>query len=360
MTHSAKYNMTPWLSTTWIPGSQVAEQQATFLALLHASLRESVPLAPMIRALSREYPGSYQMKLLRVSGLIDQGEDWLDAIEQTPGTLPEDSVLALRLGQQSGIIHPTLEQLRIENASELIDQEPQQWRSYLVYWFAVSLMIVSILTAISYFIIPTFLKMLEEFGIKGKQNLLLYGRYIAAPIRIALVLLCLGILLSWSQTIRSWLVRILRIPVSSREQKHSSLLGILANVVEHGRPMAGAFSTLAKYHTDSKIREKLLVARNEIEQGSDAWVSLKSVGLLSESQTKALEGQSNEDQAWILRSLAKSIDSKQRYRWQWFQSIIHPLITFAFGIAVLGISAAVIDVLYSIVIELAKDTSWRN
>jgi hypothetical protein len=81
---------------------------------------------------------------------------------------------------------------------------------------------------------------------------------------------------------------------------------------------------------------------------------------LSESQTKALEGQSNEDQAWILRSLAKSIDSKQRYRWQWFQSIIHPLITFAFGIAVLGISAAVIDVLYSIVIELAKDTSWRN
>lgn len=39
---------------------------------------------------------------------------------------------------------------------------------------------------------------------------------------------------------------------------------------------------------------------------------------------------------------------------------IHPLITIAFGLAVLGISAAVIDVSYSIVIELAKDTSWRN
>lgn len=360
MTHSTKYNMTPWLSTTWFPGSQVAEQQATFLALLHASLRESIPLAPMIRALSREYPGSYQMKLIQVAGLIDRGEDWLDAIEQTPGTLPDESVLALRIGQQSGIIHPTLEQLRIENASELIEQEPQQWRSYLVYWFAVSLMIVSILTAISYFIIPTFLKMLEEFGIKGQQNLLLYSRYIAAPIRIALVLLCLGILLNWSQTIRSWLVRVLGIRVSSPEQQHSALLGILANVVEHGRPMAGALSTLAKYHPSTKIRASLLIARNEIEQGSEAWESLKSVGLLSEAQTTAIEGQSKENQAWILRSLANSIGSKQRYRWQWLQSVIHPLITIAFGIAVLGISAAVIDVLYSIVIELAKDTSWRN
>ncbi|MFM9062730.1 MAG: type II secretion system F family protein, partial [Pirellula sp.] len=153
MKHSFKYNMTPLLSTTWIPGSQIAEQQAPFLALLHASLRGSVPLPPMIRALSREYPGSYQMKLLRVAGLIDRGEDWLDAIEQTPGTLPDDSVLALRLGQQSGIIHPTLEQLRSENASELTEQEPQQWRSYLVYWFVVSLMIVSILSFVSYLII---------------------------------------------------------------------------------------------------------------------------------------------------------------------------------------------------------------
>jgi type II secretory pathway component PulF len=358
---TTNYNLTPWLSTTWIPGSRIADQQATFLALLHGSLQESVPLAPMIRSLSREYPGSYQWKLIRVASLIEQGKDWLDAIEQTPGTLPDDSVLALRLGQQSGITNATLEQLRTENTSELIEHEPQQWRSYLVYWFAVSFLIVSILSGITYFIIPTFLKMLEEFDMpNGQKNLLLYSHYIATPIRIGLGLLCLGILLSWSQYIRSWFARLLRIPAASREKNHSALLGILANVVQHGRPMDGALSTLAKYHKNSALREKLLFARNEIEQGSDPWESLRSIGLLSETQTKTLEGQSNQDQAWILRSLAKNIDSKQRYRWLWFQSIIHPLITIAFGLAVLGISAAVIDVLYSIVTELAKDTSWRN
>ena len=354
------HNMTPWLSTTWIPGSRAAEQQATFLALLHASIQESAPLGPMIRALSREYPGRYQYKLIQVAALIDQGVDWVDAIEQTPGTLPPDSVLALRLGQQSGITNSTLEQLRSENTAELIDQEPQEWRSYLIYWLAVSLMIMSILSLISYFIIPTFLNMMDEFELqRGRRNLALYVSYVKTPVVIALGLLCAGILLNWSQGIRSWLASLFGIPSTSRTEKYSSLLGILANVIQHGRPISGALSTLAKYHSDGKLRDKLLMARNEIEQGTEPLDSLKSVGLLSEPQTLALKGQSNEDQAWILRSISKGIDSKQRYRWQWFQSIIHPLITFAFGLAVLGLSASIIDALYSIVTELANDTSWR-
>jgi hypothetical protein len=39
--------------------------------------------------------------------------------------------------------------------------------------------------------------------------------------------------------------------------------------------------------------------------------------------------------------------------------MIHPLMLIAFGLAVLGICWSVLDGLYMLVTELAKETGWR-
>jgi type II secretory pathway component PulF len=350
----------PWLSSTLIPGSLIAEQQSTFLAILHASLRQSVPPAPMIRALAKEYPGSYSYKLLRVARMIDQGVPWVDALEQEPGVLPSDTILALRLGQQSGITNATFEQLRLESSEELIDREPSYWRPYLAYWLAVSFTMLSIMSFFSYFIGPTLLKMLQEFDMqRGYDKLSSALRYSTLPAAIALGLTCLGILLTWSEGLRTWFAKLLRIPQDSFSQNQASLLRILANNTEHGRPMEGALSTLSKFHANADMRKRLLIARNEIEKGSQEWDAIGSVGLLTAPQQEALQGQSKKDQAWVLRKLAQSLSTHEHYRWGWLQSILHPIVLIAFGLFVLAVSYAFLESLYSIVSELAQDTRWR-
>ena len=58
-------------------------------------------------------------------------------------------------------------------------------------------------------------------------------------------------------------------------------LGIAAMRVAH---CWRASSTLARYHFDPAIRNKLLFVRNEVEQGADTWQSMATVGLLSTSE----------------------------------------------------------------------------
>lgn len=349
-----------WFSSTFIPGSPLLEQQSTLLAVLQTGLRESIPLASMLRALASEYPGSYSQKIRRLARLIDQGESWVDALEQTPGALPADTVLALRIGQQSGITNATFEQIRLENSEDLMLLEKPQWKRYVAYWLATSLVMICLLSFFAYFIAPTLKKMMEEFGIEqGIWNISMAMRYAVLPVIVTLGLIIAGIVLNWSSITRSSLSNLLRLPTESWGSKNATLLGILANTTKHGRPMAGALSTLAKFHTDSEIRRRLLIARNEIEQGAEQWESLRAVGLLSPPQKEILLDQSNENQSWILRNLSKSLRYRQQYRWKWLESLVHPLIVIVFGFAVLGICSATLDSLYSIVSELAKDTSWR-
>jgi type II secretory pathway component PulF len=349
-----------WFSSTLFPGSALAEQQATLLAILDGCLRSSVELAPMIRALSHEYPGSYSYKLRRLARLLDQGVPWVDALEQTPDALPEDTVLALRLAQHSGIVHSTMDQLRLESSEELLDRDRAHWRSYLAYWLTVSLMMIVVFSLLSYFIVPTLRQMVAEFDLpNASRNLENVLRYSMLPLFIVFGFTCLGILLNWSESFRLWLLSWLRLPIDSMSRKKGSFLRILANAIEQGRPVSGTLSTLAKYHWDSDFRKKILIARNEIEQGGETWSCLCAVGLLSASEKEVLHGESNEDRAWVLRSLARSLSSHQRYRWGWLQSMVHPLVMVFFGLAVLGISSAVIDGLYSLVWQLANETHWR-
>jgi type II secretory pathway component PulF len=350
----------PWVSSTLIPGSPLAEQQATLLAVLHAGVRESLPLVPLIRSLATEYPGFYYNKLQHLAYLIDRGIPWIDALEQTPDALPSDTVLALRVGQQSGITLATFEELRAQNTEDLLHRDKSSWQSYFFYWMSVSLVMILMVSLYSYFIIPTMIKMMEEFGMeRGTTNLRSSSSYAMLPAVTILGLTLLGIVLSSSERLRTWLASLLGIPSKTSAQSKAAVLRIVANAIQNGRPMAGTLSSLANFHRDSKLRSKLLIAKNEIEQGTEEWESMSASGLVTLAQKNALQGQSRNDQAWVLRSLARGLSLQGNQHWSWVQSFAHPVILITFGFAVLAIGSAFLDGLYSIVSELAKETHWR-
>jgi type II secretory pathway component PulF len=230
----------------------------------------------------------------------------------------------------------------------------------LIYWFAVSLVMFYLLGLFNLFIVPTLLRMMEEFDLRGAgyKKLKLVLNYAIFPALISLGLTALALVLNWSETLKNWMRRLLGRPANS-QQTQSSLLRMLANSIEFGRPIGGTLSTLAKFHHDASVRKDLLVARNEIEQGSDGIAALESVGLLTPKEKEALVDQSAKNQAWVLRSFADARISPIQYRWAKWQSLLHPLAIAVFGLTVLGITSAVLESLYGLISVLATDTNWR-
>jgi general secretion pathway protein F len=98
------------------------------------------------------------------------------------------------------------------------------------------------------------------------------------------------------------------------------------------------------YHFDRNFRQKLLYARNEVEQGVDVWQSLSDAKLLSVPESYAVaSAPSNRVRAWILRRLASVKQSAVRRRIATLFAFLEPIVVLCFGALVLWICFAFIS-----------------
>ncbi len=350
-----------WRSSTVIPGSPLREQQQSLLALLHGCLRDSVPMVPMIRALAIEYPGDYCYTLGKLSRRIEQGMPWVAALEQSPGALPEDIVLALRLGYENDTLLPMLEQLRRDESHDWMNREQSFWRNYLTYGLSLAVVMIYVLASFAYFIMPTLVKMMQEFELPGNQITVMR---IATQVAVYLALFVLAITLvlivfTWSERLRSFARRLFRIPEASTEKMRGFLLRMLAHVTEHRSSMKASLATLAEHHTSHDLKRRLSAARLGLEQGSEPLAALESAGLITPAQSSCLQGEPATTQAWVLRQVGSAMIGQDFYRWRWTQSLLPPTLILIMAFGVLWISSAMFDSLYSLVTELAHQTPGR-
>ena len=89
--------------------------------------------------------------------------------------------------------------------------------------------------------------------------------------------------------------------------RSADLLEFLALATRAGRPLASAISTLARYHYDTPIRQKLLFVRNEVEQGANLWQSLKTVRLITPAEARVMTLDSPIGTPdWTMKQLARA------------------------------------------------------
>jgi len=172
---------------------------------------------------------------------------------------------------------------------------------------------LSVLSFLATFIFPTVHEMFQEFGIAEPPLFAAAGEAIPyfAIVAVVLILIAFGVLVlesfgGWGVLPDAWFPVRLRRRFGAPQQ--ADLLRWFAESIEAGRPLTAALSTLARYHFDPKTRVRLLVARNEIEQGSDVWSGLCEAGLLSPRESTALaDSGSPETQAWLMRRMARQM-----------------------------------------------------
>ena len=129
---------------------------------------------------------------------------------------------------------------------------------------------------------------------------------------------------------------------------------MLAVAVDAGRPLPGSLSTLAKFHFDKKTRQRLLIARNEVEQGVPGWFSLVDAKLITPEEYQALNGAaSNQVQSWSLRKMASLKQDQAESQADTRMSIIRPVVIFMFAAFVLWVSYAFLSVIADLIQHLA-------
>ena len=139
-------------------------------------------------------------------------------------------------------------------------------------------------------------------------------------------------------------------PKSSRSSFILHLLSISSNA---GRPLSGALSTLAKYHYDKNVRQRLLFARNEMEQGVNDWQSLSEAELLTSAEAKALVASpDNKARVWLLERLAQLKSDRARRTSSTMLAIAHPVAILIFGSIVLFIFIAFFSMNFKLIQSL--------
>ncbi len=346
-----------WYISTWL-GDPLATQQRSLLRVLAVAHQERLELAPLIQCLAQEHRGRYRRLLRRLARRLESGASLVDALEQTPDALDDDSVLALRFGSQSGTLQSALGMLLSGDSASDVDPSSnakQMWS----YWGVLAFTIVLLLNFMMVVITPTFKKMFSEFELILPPPLLaliaicdVFAKH--AGLWMLAGLLVLGI--CWSSVVRRFVRRSIA-PMFVRplaQMRTAELLKLLAIGVDLGRPLPGSLSTLARYHFDSRVRQRLLFARNEIEQGVDSWQGLTKAGLLTPPQSYALAtAPNNEIRAWTLRRLAGGMQLAAQQRSFVAFSLLQPLMVLVFASIVLFIFVSFFSVLLTLITSLA-------
>ena len=329
-----------WYLQTWWPSESWASRQESLLRMLAVSHRENLDVVPLINCLAAEHRGRYRRTLQLLAQRIHSGHSLVVALEQTPDALRDEEVLALRLASHSGTWSATFKQLLSYRQSDAsVKGSPQQGTWF--YWVWMCVIVFLVITLIIALIVPTFQKMAEEFGLglpTAFKQLIYFSRGTVGWLLPLVV--GLAIWFSFFRYPRRLFERKVA-PRISRQAVQRQLVGVLrmlATTVEAGKPLAGALSTLARHHFDSSMRNQLLFARNEVEQGEKFWQSLAKVSLLSAAEAKALtEAPSPAVQAWTLRQLATQKLLVADRKTANVVSLIEPLITLFFGGMVLWV-----------------------
>ena len=281
----------------------------------------------------------------------------MPALEKTPDALTESVVLAIRFGSQSGTLTQTYKQL-VETEKPQVDESQTTLSNARGYWAVLAGTIALIFVFLMYFITPTFKKIYDDFGAKipvAFKSLLVFWEVASSYIPVVLLAGFVLGWLAWSYSSRRFFRRLVADRLFGRTSllRSAQLFRMLSVAVEAGRPLAGSLSTLAKYHFDKNIRQRLLSARNEVEQGTPVWTSLLDAKIISPNEFQALSSQSNgRVQAWTLGRIASVKQGIANQRVAVRTAFLNPIVILVFASVILWICFSFLSVISHLIQSL--------
>ncbi len=283
-------------------------RQRALLRVLAFAHRHHVAAAPLVERLAYEYEGAESNTLRHVAHLLASGVPVVSALEQTRGAIDETTLLALRLAEETGTLTETYELcLRDDSDARFQADDPSYSPTAQLLQRAMGIFVACfVLTFLALFIVPTFVKMMEEFGLQVPRfPLLLLELYDSSGFLLVLFSLAAIVwLIVFALWLRDWQWEPWK-PAYPKRPAAVRLRALLALAVGSGHPIAAALETLARFPASFAIRNRLVAAMQLIHSGENPWSALARQKLLRPREAQALRTAPDRwTQQWLLQQAA--------------------------------------------------------
>ena len=349
-------NFRPPIAVGW-PWRTTSAQRRSLLRLIATAAEEDIPLSRLIEVWASDESGRQRNRLHHLAALLRDGTPLPDAIEQVRGVLNDEDVLAIRFGMQSGTLSATIRDT-LEQRDLAAEYNSSQLRKSIVYLFLVVIVAIGVVTFLQIKIIPQLNYIFQDFNLSAPASLS-WSIHLTRVVAKYWFLSALAILAISLLVFTSWPGRQLRSGVAGRlfrplrELRVADVLQKLSVATQAGRPIAGALSTLARYHFDPTLRHQLLVVRNELEHGVDIWQTMGKLGLLTAPETQVLEtAERVGNRPWVLHQLAMLRKRRNVRRMAFWSELAVPAVIILMGAFVLWQSLSIYESLVHIVYSL--------
>jgi general secretion pathway protein F len=324
----------------WWPSYTTLTQRRSLLRLIAVATEEHLPLGPLIEAWAADERGVQVSRLRRLARLLAEGTPLASAIEQAPGGLGDEDVLAIRFGAQSGTLAAAVRGA-LDDSQARPTSRASLFRRTIIYFCAVSLIGLLIVAFVQVKIVPVINKILADFSVQPPE-MFQRSQQLASIVTGFWwlgVLMVLGLLWSAFSARPGRFIRHVifgRLFRSLQELRSAEVLQKLSVATHAGRPIPGALSTLARYHFDPLVRHKLLFVRNEVEQGAELWQSMTATGLLTPPEAELMKSADRVgNRSWALRQLAAGKRRRTLRRLDRLSELFLPAVVLAMGTFVL-------------------------
>ena len=278
------------------------------------------------------------------------------ALEQTPGTVSAETVVALQTASQTGTLSEAYKELAADAHESSGSQDSRDRRDFTITYAIGSIIVISLVSLfLCIWIVPVIAKLFQAFSapLPDLLDALVatvkwFINYWYFPL---IGLIAIGAILC-SPSMRQWWrrSRIAGVFRATGDRYSPSVLRSLAVTTRSQRPVASALSAMARFHFDARTRQQLLLARNEIEQGENDWTSLARTGLISHKEAMSLESLDDLDvRSWAMKQLAAQREQKRCDRGYWAWEIVHPIVILLTGAIVAWIGYALMSSLQMLI-----------
>jgi type II secretory pathway component PulF len=318
----------------------------SLLRLIAVASEEHLALPPLLRAWAADERGLQQRRVLRLAQLLEQGTPLADAVEQVPGALSDEDVLGIRFGTHSGMLTAAIRQSLEENAEGGLPRR-LRFESTVKYLLVVGVVGLLVVTFMLIKIFPSLHNIFGDFNLVQPAALTLVEQWFNLLAHYWWMAVLAVLILIWSAFSprpgrffrNSVLARIIG-PL--KDLRTVDVLQKLSLALNAGRPLSGALSTLARYHHEAGMRNKLLFSRNEIEQGVEVWQSLADARLLQPQEVSLMRSAERVgNSSWVLGHVVTARKARTERRLQRLAEFFLPTVVFALGSFVLLLSLSV-------------------
>ncbi|MEO2019450.1 MAG: type II secretion system F family protein [Fuerstiella sp.] len=338
-------------------------RQSSLLMVLATGLGDSNSLLSGLKALAMESDSPWRDRITHLRILIEQGQTLSEALSSANGLVPEATLLAIRVGEQTG----TLRQVLADEARQLMNEsasgmQAQPMFSTTVAWtIVVGMIAMSLVSFIMIFIVPKYKKIFSDFDVDlpPLTNTLIsisdFGAdyWLLTMFPMMSCLLAASAFMVWAQLQRLSSGRIM---FSEHFPRFWTpiMLRLLSITVAAGESLTEAVHCIHTQLRPGNAAGRLSGVRQQINAGQNCWVSLQNNGFLRRREVAFIESAAKTHHLdWGLIHLARTID-RRRDRWiQRLTTFVQPLVVLFVGLVVAFVCVA----MFLPLIKLLNDLS---